>query len=547
MSDQAFSFCIAELRGKVQYFAKSGLIPTYDGPRNSIVKSDSYIDETLREELARAFRDLAAEQAGSIDWHPGSNGLVQNLVHPSMYPFIFDRSPFIQDEVVGVSNALDLVGQGESVKGQSPPVDRYDPGRSYYSVGSGQVEPWFWSYTYQWLPANVQLRQDGSVQFTSYVNNLHPTKFPDIYKILERIISKAIPAWDQCLRETIGYSVECSAGREESRFEQITEAHGSDDSLWTPDFKVETFKDMDLRLTDEELKRLDDNAARAKRKRIEVDPDERERRRAEGLPPLTPNLSEKDIARAKWEKYKEPKYPEPKGFKPLDYTPKQSLRKKFKENGLQIIVKMASIELTPEKPEFPSGGWHLEGQMNEKIAATALYYLDSENVTPSHLAFRMQTDSYLNDDIQTSQDDYNWLERVLGTSLGASGSCTQNYGEVETRQGRLIAFPNVFQHRVSSFRLQDPTKPGYRRFIALWLVDPHRRVISTANVPPQQEAWSPGSTTGGSVANRTDEPVPRGLMTLEEAREHRLKLMDERTAEKARDHWERVEYNFYEH
>lgn len=116
---------------------------------------------------------------------------------------------------------------------------------------------------------------------------------------------------------------------------------------------------MDLRLTDEELKRLDDNAARAKRKRIEVDPDERERRRAEGLPPLTPNLSEKDIARAKWEKYKEPKYPEPKGFKPLDYTPKQSLRKKFKENGLQIIVKMASIELTPEKPEFPSGGWHV--------------------------------------------------------------------------------------------------------------------------------------------------------------------------------------------
>ncbi len=81
--------------------------------------------------------------------------------------------------------------------------------------------------------------------------------------------------------------------------------------------------------------------------------------------------------------------------------------------------------------------------MNEKIAATALYYLDSENVTPSHLAFRMQTDSYLNDDIQTSQDEYNWLERVFGTSLGASGSCTQNYGEVETRQGRLIAFPNV--------------------------------------------------------------------------------------------------------
>ena len=45
------------------------------------------------------------------------------------------------------------------------------------------------------------------------------------------------------------------------------------------------------------------------------------------------------------------------------------------------------------------------------------------------------------------------------------------------------------QHRVSPFRLTDPTKPGHRRFIALWLVDPHLRIISTANVPPQQQDW----------------------------------------------------------
>lgn len=58
--------CIAELRGKAQYFAKSGLIPTYDGPRNSIVKSDSYIDETLREELARAFVTLQPSRQGAL-------------------------------------------------------------------------------------------------------------------------------------------------------------------------------------------------------------------------------------------------------------------------------------------------------------------------------------------------------------------------------------------------------------------------------------------------------------------------------------------------
>lgn len=45
------------------------------------------------------------------------------------------------------------------------------------------------------------------------------------------------------------------------------------------------------------------------------------------------------------------------------------------------------------------------------------------------------------------------------------------------------------QHRVSPFELADLSKPGHRRFIALWLVDPHKRIISTANVPPQQLSW----------------------------------------------------------
>ncbi|RBR19396.1 hypothetical protein FVER53590_29371 [Fusarium verticillioides] len=152
---------------------------------------------------------------------------------------------------------------------------------------------------------------------------------------------------------------------------------------------------------------------------------------------------------------------------------------------------MASIELTPEKPEFSAGSWHLECQMNENIAATALYYFDSENVTSSRLSFRMQTNSYLNDEIKTGQNKYNCLERVFGTDLGMHGglarSCVQSYGDVDTPGSRLLAFPNVFQHRVSSFKLQDPIKPGHRRFIALWLVDPHRRILSAANVPPRQK------------------------------------------------------------
>lgn len=85
--------------------------------------------------------------------------------------------------------------------------------------------------------------------------------------------------------------------------------------------------------------------------------------------------------------------------------------------------------------------------MNEKICATALYYLDSDNITPSHLSFRMRTDMYIDTEISAGQDEYNYLERVYGTALGPAGEesspCDQTFGDVETREGRLLAFPNV--------------------------------------------------------------------------------------------------------
>lgn len=256
---------------------------------------------------------------------------------------------------------------------------------------------------------------------------------------------------------------------------------------------------------------------------------------------------------------------------------------------------MASIELTPEKPSFPPGGWHVEGQMNEHIVATALYYLDSENVTPSYLQFRMQTTTYQEDNFDVQQDNFSWMEQVYGTRLSAGGStresaCLQNYGSVETKQGRLLAFPNVFHHRVSPFELKDKTKPGHRRFIALWLVDPLTRVINTGNVPPQQQNWwmenafgKLGSSNAENVppaiaelvldrmpnhpgleaAARKRAPLPAELMamvrdkvqggmvpmSLEEAKEHRLELMEARTVfqRDTNQGWIRNAYSFCEH
>jgi hypothetical protein len=39
------------------------------------------------------------------------------------------------------------------------------------------------------------------------------------------------------------------------------------------------------------------------------------------------------------------------------------LFKDFKSRGLQIIVKLANIHLSPEKPNYAGGTWHVEGQL----------------------------------------------------------------------------------------------------------------------------------------------------------------------------------------
>jgi hypothetical protein len=67
-----------------------------------------------------------------------------------------------------------------------------------------------------------------------------------------------------------------------------------------------------------------------------------------------------DETQKKWELLRKPAIPE-SSFEDLKYatTPERCLAQMFRKSGLQIIVKMASIELTPEKPEFPIGGWHV--------------------------------------------------------------------------------------------------------------------------------------------------------------------------------------------
>lgn len=113
--------------------------------------------------------------------------------------------------------------------------------------------------------------------------------------------------------------------------------------------------------------------------------------------------------------------------------------------------------------------------------------------------------------------------------------------------------------------------------MALWLVDPHTRIISTANVPPQQQDWRNELVLSKYASNlpaelvqllrekgsRPDEEdfssapgkLPAELLTMarspamsaEKAKEHRKGLMQARTQFHREAELHSGTYNFCEH
>ncbi|KAG8711500.1 hypothetical protein FRC08_015809 [Ceratobasidium sp. 394] len=231
---------------------------------------------------------------------------------------------------------------------------------------------------------------------------------------------------------------------------------------------------------------------------------------------------------------------------------KRSIQYPLAGKTIQVIVKLANIHLvgtsilfwgtitdevyqTPEKPEYAGGSWHIEGMSNEAITASGIYYYSEDNITESRLAFRTAASipgSY-------EQNDEHGCRLTWG--IARDDPCVNELGSIVTCQDRAIAFPNVYQHRVSPFELEDKTKPGHRKIVALFLVDPVIHRPSTTTVPPQQHEWrsaavSANQTLKASFDKLAPEIIDRvnvlaeGTIKREEAEAYRLELMDERKA-----------------
>ncbi|OKO93430.1 hypothetical protein PENSUB_12493 [Penicillium subrubescens] len=220
-------------------------------------------------------------------------------------------------------------------------------------------------------------------------------------------------------------------------------------------------------------------------------------------------------------RHRNDRHPNQRSFEPLTppHTPYTiSLQDTFRKQGLQITVEMENVELTPQNPTYTNDSWQLDGQLNEHIAAVAVFAYDVSNTTFPKISFRQNTtlfgDFYqIAEELYTTRDydprtlrahrcGKNYAEELwaVGSILGFENAfhlpsdyhgmlSYQDIGSVVTPQGRLITFPSVLEYRVEPFQLMDATLPGHYRSIKMYLIDPHYRICSTRNVPPQQHHW----------------------------------------------------------
>lgn len=141
--------------------------------------------------------------------------------------------------------------------------------------------------------------------------------------------------------------------------------------------------------------------------------------------------------------------------------------------------------------------------------------------------------------MEYEQFDWEHLEKITGFQ-NESDALIQNLGSVLCKQGRLLAFPNVLQHNVGSFQLEDHTRQGERKILALFLVDPHVRILSTSKVPPQRKDWWQSElhkqreyidklkTLPNELMEQVFEDVIDFPISMDEAKDIREALMEER-------------------
>ncbi|KAL3471635.1 hypothetical protein BJX99DRAFT_263036 [Aspergillus californicus] len=555
INNKTWDWCLQELQDMARQFEQDGRLVIFN-TRSGVWKSDTAIPHDVKSQLSNS---------GPID--------------PSLFPVVYGRTKIlVGGQSCGIDEhcwSSRSIGKKGPIVSASPQLVEGD---STWGPEGSQRD--IWSSKFQWLPCEVEFTgrpgRPGStnVQISSYINNLHPTN-REMYSAIEAVISGSIKQWNEILirnkwREGISrfYGSCTPRPREPMRIR----TYGVE---WKAQFP-EWAKKLPRKEDEKKLSTEEYEAMCAQVEAYLQEPESKDKVlwnqiRTRDIPgdwksswgllyttltkyantfifehsdpgtaysyedwkagrtgkTIVGPANQDWVCRLDWELSQffrsnpwltcnewmyQPKAEDAANHQ--SYT--VALQDDFREQGLQVVVKIHSIELDPETtPSFPGEEWHTAGNANERIVANAIYALDSENMSEPQICFRQRC----------NQGAHTWVYDRLGAwdsdseneepdvfltyalwDLGfenlQSSPAWQQLGEVKMPPGRLISFPNAFQRRIGPLQLQDKTKSGHCRFLTLYLVDPTYRLCSTRNVPPQQPGWNKGD--GAKSATQMD-------------------------------------------
>ncbi|CAI7586749.1 unnamed protein product [Penicillium glandicola] len=543
---------------------------------SGVCKLDELVGEPLQIELKKVLEKyLPCNSRGGFPEEDSSP--MHDLVDPSLFMLVYGRTAVLsQGGLVPMADSglayPTIASKAIIAPILEHPLDMFTAKSSRYRRGSQpydrETHPFYrWSNRFQWLPCEVEFTsQEASsteVRISSYINNLHPQN-KQAYMAIERLISLSLDPWNKVLIKGTT-----------SRYPLRIKTYGFDQSDTNAQFKPEKPSAFGINVPgcdwNEEI--WGSFIAKVKKylalpepgSKYEInDDDPTDSRGPDDLfAAMTPDMLTgsamielDELMELKYRRLNTFNYPQAgisysyedwkigKTWKPIiekrrsrhevrhsvpvpdasfsgDHPYQNTcLQDEFRAEGLQVIVRISNIELTPESPFYPGDSdFHVDGLLNEHIVATSRYYYDVQNVE-SRISFQQEND--LNEwDYATEPDA---IHKIFGIphTLGYYDfhdlpfpQKIQNLGSLGVKQGRFLAWPNTLRYKMQPFSLKDKSCSGHQRCVIIYLVDPHYRICSTRNVPAQRHNWwrEAALTTDTTIAAKLPQELVDIIMS----------------------------------
>lgn len=187
-----------ELRWRACRYRKTGQVNVFDG----VVKSDTAISPELRQELSDTTKPL-------VQTYPAARkkNNYQILVDPMSFPLLFGFTKVLMDGEIPLDECLLSGGLGSRISlhyADESSLDLHRRRRTSPYIDS-PVKGHYNNYDllHQCVPFDVKFTKQGC-RIDSYINGLHPRTHAGTYEAIEKIISRAIPLWNESLSQTKG-------------------------------------------------------------------------------------------------------------------------------------------------------------------------------------------------------------------------------------------------------------------------------------------------------------------------------------------------------